>query len=97
MEIQAWAFQLTNNSSQGSKAVHRMTFAYMIVMHKWLEKWLSEFTVCKQADIVLLIQLFVIRSQQLIAALAIEEQKKISVTSHWFLMHLWSMFSDKLL
>ncbi len=45
MEIQAWAFQLTNNSSQGSKAVHRMTFANMIVMHKLLEKWLSEFTV----------------------------------------------------
>ncbi len=45
MEIQAWAFQLTNNSSQRSKAVHRMTFANMIVMHKLLEKWLSEFTV----------------------------------------------------
>ncbi len=67
------------------------------IMLKLLEKWLSELTVCKQADIVLLIQPFVIRSQQLIAALAIEEQKKISVTSHWFLMHLWSMFSDELL
>ncbi len=66
-------------------------------MHKLLEKRLSEFTVCKQADIVLLIQLFVIRSQLLIAALAIEEQKKISVTSHWFLIHICSMFSDELL
>lgn len=78
MEIQAWIFQLTNNSRQGSMAVHHMTFANMIVMHELLEKRLSEFTVLciKQADIVLLIQLFVIRSQQLIAALATYRNKR---------------------